>query len=74
MTSNKVYVVAPVINKEDCRKRTFRTRDEANSYVGKLLDKYHLNVDHIIKRNRKHNVEFVCDDYRSRFFVNRVLK
>lgn len=73
MENNKRYVVTPVISKFTYATKTFKTRPEANSYVEKLLSKYHLSVDYIIERNRKHNIEYVCEEYGTRFFVDRVV-
>ena len=72
MENKKRYIVTSVINKLSYGTKTFKTRPAANSYVEKMLDRHNLSVDYIIERNRKHNIEFVCENYGTRFFVNRV--
>lgn len=73
MENKKRYVVTPVINYTTYATKTFTSRPKADSYVEKLLNKHNLSVDHIIERNRKHDIEYVCENYGTRFFVNRVI-
>lgn len=73
MENKKRYVVTPVIYYTTYATKSFKTRPQADSYVEKLLDEHDLSVDHIIERNRKHDIEYVCQNYGTRFFVNRIL-
>lgn len=65
------YRLEAIMNGERRVVKNFKTRDDANKYLAKLMDQSHLEVNEIISRNRKHDIEFVCDDY-NRVFINRI--
>lgn len=55
------------INKE------FSSRSSAEEYALYVFNREYrdVEVDRIIERNDKHNLEYVCDNY-NRFFISRV--
>lgn len=72
----KYYTLEAIIEGKDIKfNKVFKTRLSAIEYMFKYYDKHYMydlmvNEEFAIEGN-KHNVEYVCDDYR-RFRVNRV--
>ena len=50
--------------------KEFQSREKATKYLEKCLDRKNSQVDHIIKRNHKHDIEYVCEN-GERFTINR---
>lgn len=68
----KVYKLDAIINNEDAVHKMFISREKADKYMEKILNKYNLEVDEIIYRDNKHSREFVCNTY-NRISINRVI-
>ena len=51
------------------------SREEAEAKMEKMLEEKNLQVYDVVYRDypHKHNQEFICDDHRNRFFINRVI-
>lgn len=68
----KVYKLDAIINNEELVHKMFISREKADKYMEKILNKYNLEVDEIIYRDNKHSQEFVCNTY-NRISINRVI-
>ncbi|MDY2888514.1 MAG: hypothetical protein SOU19_03010 [Candidatus Caccosoma sp.] len=66
----KVYVLNALINNHMMKDKMFTTRQKANKYLEKILDKNNLVVDEVIYKDNNHSQEFICNDY-NRIFINR---
>lgn len=66
----KVYVLESIINNNLRKEKFFKTRQDADKYLAKLLDENNLTVEDVIYRDNNHSQEFVCD-YYNRFIVSR---
>lgn len=71
----KYYDLAIVSNFQDVSiKKKFRTRSKAIDYALKYLSNEgsrNIQLEDIIERSNKHNLEYICSDRYSRFFINR---
>lgn len=65
------YRLEAILNGERKVVKKFKTRDNANKYLARLMEQSNLEINEIVSRNRNHDFEFICDDY-NRVFINRV--
>lgn len=69
----KRYIMTSIINGEESTK-TFLTRCSAIKKMTKFLTEKELQVDYVIKRDRNHFCEYVCQNGRDRVIIRRVKK
>lgn len=69
----KRYYFTSIIRGEKDKHKVFKKREDAIKYMDKLLFVYDLQVDYVEKHNRNHSCEYVCEDNRNRFLINRVI-
>lgn len=67
----KRYKLEYIVNGKRGKCKSFNSRSSAESYMGKVLLRKHLDVTDIIMKDNDHTQEFYCNDY-SRFTISRV--
>ena len=67
----KKYRLKYIVNGRDGRVKYFDTRNDAESYMGRVLLRTGLDVSDIIFKDNDHSQEFYCNDY-SRFTIDRI--